>query len=180
MRLSPGAFLARVLDPGLDWVEANAGVSRSRAAARPFLLAVAMQETGLAWRAQIVAGDRTRAGPARGWWQFEQPTLGLLLGHRVSQAPLRALCRAAVVPAEPDDIWRVIEGHDSLAVGVARLLLLTDPQPIPVAEDDAWACYADRLWRPGAWSRGTPVERQALRSKWAENWRAAQQAVGGR
>jgi hypothetical protein len=171
---SPSTFLTRVIDPGLDWAATHAAVHTGRAAARLFLLASALQETGLQHRAQVVAGRPTAAGPARGWWQFEEPTVGLLLQHSVSAPRLRQLCGAAWVRPEPDDIWRAIEGHDLLAVGVARLLLLTDPQPVPTTEIEGWTCYAERLWRPGAWSRGSVQQRQQLRAKWSENWRAAQ------
>lgn len=167
--VSAGAFLARVVDPGLEWVAAVGGVVRGRAEARAFLLAVALQESGLAHRAQMVAGDSTRAGPARGWWQFEAPTVGLLMRHAVSGARLEALCADAWVRWEADDIWRAIEGHDRLALGVARLLLLTDPHPIPVSAEEGWRCYAERLWRPGKPHPGT----------WGECWRAAEAAVSG-
>ncbi|MGG5811490.1 hypothetical protein [Falsiroseomonas sp. CW058] len=160
---TPGAFLAGVVDPGLDWVRLHTGISSGRAAARRFLLAVAIQETGLAARAQAVAGDAARAGPARGWWQFEAPTIGLLLRHPASSQPLRAMCAAAWVRPEPDDIWRAIEGHDLLALGVARLLLLTDPFDIPADEAAAWQCYAARLWRPG----------KPHPDRWPAAWRAA-------
>jgi len=176
--MRPAAFLAGIVDPGLDWIATHGGVHQSRAAARPFLLAVAMQETGLLDRAQRVEGGG--AGPARGWWQFEMPTVRLLLEHRVSGERLRQLCAAAVVRPDAGAIWRAIEGHDLLALGVARLLLLTDPQPVPVTEIEAWTCYAERLWRPGAWHRGSVQQRQQLRAKWSDNWRAAQSVVGGR
>lgn len=166
-------FVARVVDPGLDWTARHAGVERGRAAARRFLTAAAVQETGLAHRAQVVAGNPAAAGPARSWWQVEQPTVGLLLRHPLSGDRLRSLCAAAWVRPEPDDIWRAIEGHDPLACGVARLLLLTDPAEIPATEAAAWSCYAERLWRPGAWHRGTEPQRAALRAKWAQAWRAA-------
>ena len=73
------------------------------------------------------------------------------------------LCQAASVRPEPAAIWRALEGHDALAYGLARLLLMTDPHPLPVAEDAAWACYADRLWQPGA----------PHRACWACFWAAA-------
>lgn len=165
--ISPASFLARVVDPGLDWTATNGGVHQGRAAARQFLLAVAIQETGLEYRAQQVAGDPTRAGPARGWWQFEAPTIGLLMQHNATAQRLAALCRAAAVRFEQDDIWRAIEGHDLLACAVARLLLLSDPEPIPVTANGAWQCYAVRLWRPG---RPRP-------ERWLAAWQAAQAAL---
>lgn len=175
----PSLFLSRVLNPGLDWTATHGGIHQSRSAAAQFLLTVALQEVGaierdgdvhgLAHRAQMVAGDSTKAGPARGWWQFEQPTIGLLFGHPVAGPRLRSMCEAAWVRAEPDDVWRCLEGHDMLAVGVARLLLFTDPRPIPLTEAEAWTCYASRLWRPG---KPHPW-------KWPHAWRTAMAAIGG-
>jgi hypothetical protein len=162
-------FMSRIVDPGLAWVATHTDVDKSRAAARVFLTAVALQESGLDFRAQVVAGDTTAAGPARGWWQFERPTIGLMMRHAVSASRLLLLCRAAWVRYEADDIWRAIEGHDYLALGVARLLLLTDPKAVPVMMEDAWACYANRLWRPGKPHPGT----------WPSHWHAAQAAAQG-
>ena len=158
-------FLGKVIDPGLAWATADVGGALSRPAARRFLLAIAIQETALTDRAQRLAGGA--AGPARGWWQFEQPTIGLLLAHRVSGDALRRLCASAWVRPEPAAIWRAIEGHDLLAVGVARLLMLTDPYPVPETEAAAWQCYALRLWRPGKPHPG----------KWPDAWRVAGAAV---
>lgn len=164
--MSPSTFLSRILDPGLDWTATHASVVQNRSAARVFLLAVAIQETDLVSRFQVVAGG---AGPARGWWQFEAPTLGLMLRHPVSGDRLRSLCAAAWVRPDQGSIWRAIEGHDALAVGVARLLLLTDPHPVPVTAAEGWECYSARLWRPG----------KPHPDKWPRCWQAAQAAVGG-
>lgn len=170
--MTPAAFLADVLEPGLDWCARVAGVDRDRPAARRFLLAVAGQESGLVHRAQVLDGGRP--GPARGFFQFEQGcpvsragVSGVLL-HRTTAPLVRALCVAASVEVTPAAIWRAIEGHDRLAVGLARLLLLTDPAPIPGDERGAWDCYAARLWRPG----------KPHPAKWAGHWLAAGRACG--
>lgn len=163
--MTPAVFLARVLDPGLDWLESVAGVTRARVAARPFLLAVALQESGLVHRAQVVSGGGL--GPARGWWQFEQGGgVAGVLRHAASAPAVRQVCAAAHVRPEAAAIWRAIEGHDMLATAVARLLLLTDPQAVPLDEAAAWACYRDRLWRPGKPHAAT----------WPKHWASAQAA----
>lgn len=48
----------------------------------------------------------------------------------------------------------------------ARLVLLTDPAPIPVSEGCAWDCYS-RLWRPG----------KPHRAVWGTHWAAAGEAI---
>lgn len=163
--MNPTEFLRDILDPGLDWFEHVTGITRSRAAARPFLLAVAMQESGLTERAQVVAGGA--AGPARGWFQFERGggVVGVL-SHGASADLARLCCAAAMVRPTPDVVWRTIEGHDRLAVAFARLLMLTDPAPVPTDMQGAWRCYADRLWRPG----------KPHPDRWPEAWRLAQAA----
>jgi hypothetical protein len=164
MTPSPSTFLARVVDPGLAWVATHAGVQQNRAQARTFLLAVAIQETDLTERAQRIGSGGV--GPARGWWQFEMPTIGLMLGHKAASPRLSSLCEAAWVRCAAPDIWRCLEGHDFLALGVARLLLLTDPQPVPLTAAEGWDCYARRLWRPG----------KPHPAKWGHAWEAATQA----
>lgn len=64
-------------------------------------------------------------------------------------------------------VWRAIEGHDRLATAFARLLLWTDPHPIPTEERAAWDCYL-RLWRPG---KPRPAE-------WPALWRLAGNTLG--
>jgi hypothetical protein len=72
-----------------------------------------------------------------------------------------------VLPAK-EAVWRALEGHDVLAAAFARLLLWTDPYPVPLGREEAWTCYAKRLWRPGKPHPDT----------WGSNWEAAQAAVG--
>lgn len=158
-------FLVRIMRPAAAWAEQAAGVRSSPEALR-FLLAVAGQESNCEHRYQILASGAP--GPARGHYQFERGggVVGVMT-HRTSAARAAALCEAASVRFESNAIWRALEGHDGLAYGFARLLLLTDPQPIPTDQAPAWECYAERLWRPG---RPHP-------QAWNGNWRAAGIAV---
>jgi len=75
-------------------------------------------------------------------------------------------------------IWVVIGFDDVLAAGLARLLLWSDPRRLPAVGDEegSWALYL-RTWRPGAYDRGTPSQRNALRAKWASNYGAAMREV---
>lgn len=125
--------------------------------ARVLLTAIALQESGLAHRWQVVDAKRPQLrGPARGLLQFELGSnisrggvWGVFL-HPASAGLLRQLCAARGVVCEPSEIWRAIEHDDVLAAGLARLLLWTDPRSLPEPDDvdGSWALYL-RTWRPG-------------------------------
>ncbi len=123
-------------------------------AARVMLLAIGMQESGLAHRYQVLSGGGK--GPARGLMQFEKGTResrggvwGLYL-HRSSHEYLRLLCRNRDVSFDPAAIWQRLEDDDVLAFACGRLMLWTDSSPLPSIGEPkaAWECY-ERVWRPG-------------------------------
>lgn len=144
--ISPAIFASDVLSPALALLP-KALDSR---AARVLVTAICLQESGLATRRQY--GD----GPARGLAQFE---LGSKLSHggvwgvylhRASSELLRLLCRDRDCNFDPFAIWAQLEHDDVLAAGVARLMLLTNPAPLPDVgqEQGAWDYYVN-TWRPG-------------------------------
>lgn len=113
--------------------------------ARVMLLTIGLQESRFEHRRQM--GD----GPARGFWQFERG--GGVKGvftHSASTGHLHNLCAARGVPFDIPTIWAKLETDDVLAAGVARLLLFTEPYPLPEADDggSSWDLYL-RTWRPG-------------------------------
>jgi len=168
--MTPDVFLTRILDPGLQFV-ASIGGPQPTTAARRFLLAVALQESGPALDARYQNSPAAVPGPARGWWQFEQNGgVNGVLTNPNSQALAQAACNQLFVAQNAAACWRAIEGHDLLATAFARLLLWTDPQPIPTTEQSGWDCYANRLWRPGA----------PRRADWTANWAIAQAAVAAK
>jgi hypothetical protein len=115
------------------------------APARLLMLAIGLQESRFTHRRQM--GN----GPARGFWQFEQGGgVKGVLTHTSSRARAEALCAARTVPATAADVHKAIEYDDVLAAGFARLLLLTDPRPLPEVGDmeGAWNTYIWN-WRPG-------------------------------
>lgn len=118
-------------------------------AARVMLLAIGLQESKFEHRCQLT-NDPDVKGPARGFWQFEQGGVRGVWKHHASGDLLRQLCRARDCPFDPVPIWEQIENDDVLAAGLARLLLFTDPFPLPKPEqsDKAWSYYV-RNWRPG-------------------------------
>lgn len=129
--------------------------------ARVQLLAIALQESGLAHRAQI-------GGPARGLWQFEMGGCRGVLSHPASTALATKVARDMCGASTADAVYDDLSQDDILACCMARLLLWTDPQPLPVLGDvDAAWGYYKRNWRPG---RPRPEH-------WPDNYRLAMGAV---
>lgn len=112
--------------------------------ARAMLLAIGLQESRLTYRRQI-------GGPARGLWQFEQGggCKGVVT-HPAARDLMRGVCNARNVKFDAASIYKALETDDLLACCAARLLLFTDPHPLPALTDQAaaWDYYA-RNWRPG-------------------------------
>lgn len=155
--MTPAALLALIIRPTLGAMNPRlAGTTAER-----LLIAIALQESGLAHRRQV-------GGPARGFWQFERAGVAGVLLHRASSAEAAALARSLLFPATVEGIYSAIETNDMLACGIARLLLWTDPVPLPDDEAGAWAYYV-RNWRPG----------KPHRERWAANWNTATRAVYG-
>lgn len=108
------------------------------------LLAIGLQESRFLHRRQI-------GGPARGYLQFERDggVRGVLM-HPASRPHALAVCAARGVRPVAADVYAALEHDDVLAAGFARLLLYSDPAPLPALGDEAgaWAYYL-RNWRPG-------------------------------
>jgi hypothetical protein len=136
--------------------------------ARVILLAIGLQESRLEHRYQKT--NSGRKGPARGLWQFEsgsQASRGGVWGvylHSDGHEVLRNLCRERDCGFDPRVIWAQLEYDDVLAAGVARILLWTDPKPLPeLGEPEiAWDYYY-RNWKPG----------KPHPDKWPANYEAA-------
>ena len=133
-------------------------------------LAIQRQEDPQQTRAQVLIGTdgKRLKGPARGLWQFEKGggVRGVLL-HRATAKLAMEVCDALGVDPTPDAVWSALETDDVLAAAFARLLIYTDPFPLPTTQAAAWTMYADRLWRPG----------KPHPEKWQANWTAAQMMV---
>lgn len=118
--------------------------------ARVMLLAIALQESRFEHRRQI-------GGPARGFWQFESGGgVRGVLTHKVSAYDAAKICHARGVGSSTKEVYERLENDDILACCFARLLLLTDPRPLPVIgdADGSWDYYL-RNWRPGKPHRHT-------------------------
>lgn len=139
------AVVFKAIDPALGLLPPDMDSPR----ARVMMLAIGLQESRFEHRRQI-------GGPARGFWQFEQGTQASRGGvwgvylHEVSRPHMRTLCVSRGVLFDPYAVYVAIEQDDVLAAGMARLLLWTDPRPLPNVDDtdSSWALYL-RTWRPG-------------------------------
>lgn len=138
------------------------------------LLVIGRQESLFKYRRQI-------NGPARGFWQFEYGGgFKGVFGHHSSKQHAEHLAAARLhfkyldLRANLRHAYDQLEHDDVFAAGIARLLLWTDPKPLPALNDvdGAWQLYL-RTWRPGAYARGTPEQRSALRKKWGGYYQQA-------
>lgn len=130
--------------------------------ARVMMLAIAGVESGCYARRQVPVGY------ARGLWQFERGggTAGVLQHRATAKHAAAALARRQI-PAEPAAAWIALERDDVLAAIFARLLLLSDPAPLPDNQVTGRAIYL-RTWRPG---------KPSSPEKWADSWTMAELAV---
>ena len=120
------------------------GIDDSRKA-QVMILAIGLQESRFLYRKQM--GN----GPARSFWQFERGGgVRCVLTHAVSKDKAFHLCDVLGYAADAMTVWTAMEHDDVLGAGMARLLLLTDPRPLPEIDDEqaAWEYYF-RNWRPG-------------------------------
>jgi hypothetical protein len=159
--MTPQQIFTDTVRPVLGWLWTDHRVPNGPAA-EAMLLAIGLQESRLTHRDQIVAGKAPgQVGPATGFWQFERNGgVAGVMQHARSAAIARAAADAAGVAWDRDAIWRsfTTAAGDDLAACFARLLLFTDPAPLPAcsvsAEDEAWNYYL-RDWRPGKPHRAT-------------------------
>lgn len=125
--------------------------------ARVMLLAIGLQESRLQHRRQLVGNPPRPVGPAKGLWQFERGGgCKGVVEHPASRYWMSLVCKARGVEFNATAIWNAIEHDDVLAAALARLLLFTDPRPLPHLgeEREAWNLYI-RTWRPGKPHRHT-------------------------
>lgn len=119
--------------------------------ARVMLLAIGLQESRFVHRVQMPLRPGMPPGPARGFWQFERGGgVAGVLTHPASRDVAAAVIDKRGIPNESRAVWTALAEDDVLAAIFARLLLFTDPAPLPAIgrAEQAWACY-NRNWRPG-------------------------------
>lgn len=138
---------ASAIAPALALLPAKMSGSR----AEQMLLSIGLQESRFEYRRQM--GN----GPARGFWQFEKGGgVRGVLEFTTTKSLARAVCQARGVAPTADAVHAALEHDDVLAAAFARLLLWTDPKPLPAVGEvqQAWDLYI-RTWRPGKPHRQT-------------------------
>lgn len=108
------------------------------------LLAIGYQESRFKHRQQI-------GGPARSFWQFERDGgVAGVLRHPATARHARAVCEILDVPANKAAVYASMLTNDLLGCAFARLLLYSDPHPLPAPGmvASSWDYYI-RNWRPG-------------------------------
>jgi hypothetical protein len=125
--------------------------------ARQIMAAIAYQESNFFYRHQV-------GGPAHGFWQFEMNggVLGVIT-HNATKSYARRVCAHHKIAFDKRVIFNEIEFNDELAACFARLLLWSDPDPIPIDISDCWQYYIDN-WRPG----------KPHPDRWETSWRQAE------
>jgi len=123
------------------------GIPSTRQATRQ-ILAIALQESGLKHRRQVVSGG-IENGPAASFWQFEKGggCRGVLT-HKAVADKMNSICAAYNVEATEGGLWEAIRYQDIVAACAARLLLYTLPNKLPENSADGWSQYV-AAWRPG-------------------------------
>ena len=163
--MKPITLLQTAILPALAELE-TLRIKSSPLAAR-FLLAIALQESGLRYRRQVVAGGAEN-GPASSFWQFEKGGgCKGVLAHRLTAQPMAAICAAYNVAPDAQSLWEAMRFQDIVAACAARLLVYTLPGALPDNASQGWAQYID-AWRPGKPHPET----------WAANWKLASETVG--
>lgn len=156
-----------IVGPGLRLLPPSMG-SRD---AKVMLLAIGLQESRFTARLQRPIRTGAPNGPARGFWQFERGGgVKGVMTHSASAAYARIVCFGRGVEFKAMPVWSALAEDDLLACAFARLLLFTDPRPLPKLgdEDGAWSYYVAN-WRPGKPHRQT----------WAKLYGDALAEVGG-
>lgn len=164
--MTPNRLLASAIIPALAEL-ADQGVADTFEARR-FLLAIALQESGLAHRRQVSAGG-AEEGPASSFWQFEKGggCRGVLT-HTAVAPMMRRVCDDYNIESNSQALWEAIRYNDVVAATAARLLIYTLPKSLPKSPQQGWEQYLS-AWRPGKPHPQT----------WAGHWATAEATATG-
>lgn len=128
------------------------------AEARAMMLAIALQESELRYRAQI-------KGPAKSYAQFEAGGgVWNVLNHHASSMWAKRVCaRLDIIPTIAT-VHAAMEFNDPLCAAFTRLNLWTSPRSLPGPSETqkGWEVY-ETVWRPG---KPRPLD-------WPENYKLA-------
>ena len=168
--MTPELLLKTAIIPALSLLDPKLDTP----AARALLICIALQETGLRARRQMLeARDHwweSKPGKGHGFWQFERDgaTRGVMVRHAAASAIVLPVIDALLYPRDPYAVHEALIHNDVLACVLARALLYSTPDamPRPNEADKGWAIYL-KAWRPG----------KPHSEAWPENYRIAWEAV---
>lgn len=155
-------FNTQILVPALAFIRANLKAIPASVEEHTMLLAIAGVESAWSQRTQQPVAY------AHSFWQWERGgVLGLMRDDETSKQ-VAVLCGMAGVPFQSTGIWNYMAKPeaDNFSAAMSRLLLWTDPSPLPKTMDDGFDYYV-RNWRPGK-----PYE-----PRWAAVWSQAVAAI---
>lgn len=131
--------LENVVIPGLKLLPKKMDTPEARA----MLLAIGLQESKWIHRKQI-------GGPAKSFYQFEKGGgVAGVLNHPVTKPIIDNVLE--LIEINRAEVFDAMQYNDQLATVMARLLLWSDPNPLPNTFDGwdkAWDTYVS-IWRPG-------------------------------
>lgn len=143
--MTPDTFFPRIVEPTLQYMAASPSINIPLSvSARVVTMTIAGQESRWTYRRQI-------GGPARSFWQFEKGGgVSGVLNHPSTVLKAKAICGVLDIESDMTTVFEAMAWNDTLACAMARLLLWTDPAPLPAVGDKegAWQYYL-RTWRPG-------------------------------
>lgn len=143
--MTPKDILVDAVDPSLAMLHQLTGIVSTQKA-RVLMMAIAGQESRWAHRLQVPVAY------ARSFWQFERGGgVAGVLSHPASKGKIAAVCADLLIPCDVATVYEAMAWNDTLAACMARLLLFTDPGPLPeIGQVEAGWQYYLRNWRPGA------------------------------
>jgi len=142
--------------------------------ARALLIAIALQESDLKHRQQLIGNHRnwweSVNGPATSFWQFEKIGIQGVLEHRRTGELARIVLDRLGYPVDVPTIHKAIAHNDILAACMARLALYRLPQALPTRgqPEIGWRQYVE-AWRPG----------KPKPERWPERFELAWKVVAG-
>jgi len=153
--MEPKRFFRTIVQPTLAMMEAHPAI---RIPVTPkgnvLVMTCAGQESLWKSRRQIRIGQyHPQSVGARSYWQMESTWGGPVAINDVIQDTPRqlfAICEDLEIPTDELSLYEACAWNDTLACALARLLLWSDPAPLPEVGDKqgSWDYYR-RNWKPG-------------------------------
>ena len=169
--MTPEFLLNTAIIPAMDMMLSSELDTRT---ARAMLIAIALQESGLRARRQMLDAGKpwweSRPGAANGLWMFERDGgVRGVMRHPAASAIVLPVIDALLYPRDPYAVHEALIHNDVLACVLARALLYSVPDALPGPDEhgNGWAQYLS-AWRPG----------KAHKESWARNYEIAWEVVG--